>query len=164
MKKCFQPESAGLPHLKKLGANDDPNDKKRQIAEMYEQILLNVPKQNEKEEKERMQQESAGSETSARFISQNFSQNESKYNEVRPEIVDSVHQEDVQDTTEEFYQIAQNIKNTALAPRPGAAVWHVHNRTAAVHWLNAQERLHNVTPWTPAPGGGKGKWRWHPAC
>ena len=113
MKKCFQPESAGLPHLKKLGANDDPNDKKRQIAEMYEQILLNVPKQNEKEEKERMQQESAGSETSARFISQNFSQNESKYNEVRPETVDSVHQEDVQDTTEEFYQVAQNVAGHA---------------------------------------------------
>lgn len=106
MRKCFQPESAGLPHLKKLGAGDNLGDQKRQIAEMYEQILLNVPK---RQGKIALKRESDGSDTSARFLSQNFSQNESKYNEVRPEMVDSLPQEEVQDTTEEFYQIAQNV-------------------------------------------------------
>lgn len=106
MRKCFQPESAGLPQLKKLGAGKNLDGQKRQIAEMYEQILLNAPRH---QEKPTIKRESEGSDTSARFLSHNFSQNESKYNEVRPEMVDSLPQEEAPDTTEEFYQIAQNV-------------------------------------------------------
>lgn len=69
MRKCFQPESAGLPHLKKLGAGNNLGDQKRQVAEMYEQALLNLPKHHDQPTK----RESEGSDTSARFLSQNFS-------------------------------------------------------------------------------------------
>ena len=88
MKKCFQPESAGLPHLKKLGSN------KKFRGFIQEQDQLNAPNE--------------ATETSARFLSQNFSQNDSKYEEVMPESIGTLDQ-GLKQEIEKNYQVARNV-------------------------------------------------------
>ena len=78
MKRFFQPESAGLPQLKKLGASEI--DLHRQMA-IYQQLLLNIPK-NKESVAVKHQMELLG--TSGHFVSQNFNES-SNYKEVQAE-------------------------------------------------------------------------------